>query len=156
MKTCIRGALWVLFSCYVGAAVARPPNMLPPVSCLTKTQQEQFFEKLKPAMRSSGDTEVGLFALRDPMYLAYENRLEEERRLLAHCVETPQPGKFSCSMVRSNIANIEDMGRGFESSQPEPKIKSDPDGRKARETREKMLQVRSEFPSCGSNWNSPN
>jgi len=147
MKQYVRNGLWLLVMAgHIGAALARPTQILPETSCLSATQRSEFYERLNTAMRSSGDAEVAKLAQRSAIYLRVEELLQENRADLGRCEANRSAG--GCQAMRDNVAELEQRLHGLESLYPAPYTKNDPEGKKAAATREVMLKVRNEYPLC--------
>jgi len=147
VKQYIQSGLRILvLASHVGAALARPSEMLPDTSCLTATQRTEFYEKLVPAMRSSGDTEVAKLAQRSAVYLRLEELIQENRADLRRCEADRSAG--GCQAMRDNVAELENRLHGLESLYPARNTRNDPEGRKAAATQDAMLQVRNGYPLC--------
>jgi hypothetical protein len=147
MKQYVRNGLWLLvLAGHIGAALARPTEILPETSCLSATQRIEFYERLNSAMRSSGDVEVAKLAQRSAVYLRVEELIQENRADLGRCEANGSAG--GCQAMRDNVAQLEQRLHGLESLYPAPYTKNDPEGKKAAATREVMLKVRNGYPLC--------
>lgn len=131
---------------HIGVALARPAEMLPETSCLSANQRIEFYEKLIPAMRSSGDVEVAKRAQRSAVYLRVEELIQENLADLRRCEADRSAG--GCQSMRNNVAQLEHRLQGLDSLYPAPNTRNDPEGKKAAATRDAMLQVRNGYPSC--------
>src|SRR5262245_53721189 len=120
--------------------------MLPDTSCLTATQKTEFYDKLVPAMRSSGDTEVAKLAQRSAVYLRLEELIQETRAGRRRCEAERSAGGGQA--MRDNVAELENRLHGLESLYPARNTRNDPEGKKAAATLDAMLQVRNGYPFC--------
>jgi hypothetical protein len=147
MREYVRNGLWLLVMAgHVGAALARPTEILPETSCLTANQRIEFYERLNSAMRLSGDVEVAKLAQRSAVYLRVEELLQENRADLGRCEANRSAG--GCQAMRDNIAELEQRLHGLESLYPAQSTRNDPEGKKSAATRDAMLKVRNGYPLC--------
>ena len=149
IKPLIRAALAVpvlVLAAHIGAALARPTEILPETSCLSATQRIEFYERLNSAMRSSGDVEVAKRAQRSAVYLRVEELIQENRADLGRCEANGSAG--GCQAMRDNVAQLQERLKGLDSLYPAQNARNDPEGKKAAATREAMLKVRNGYPLC--------